>query len=134
MTQQPDPDPFTTIREANTDGANYDIDTDAIIERLTEWQKLCEFRVLSAGHDRIEIEFETLPKDIEAFTNDLYDFCPDLVDQGTGCIADMIEMGEELSPELQKLTEGVDFEDEDYGIEILKRELELKKRVTLWWD
>ena len=82
MPKAPNPDQFTTIREANTDGANYDIDTDAIIERLTAWQKLCSFRVLSAGHDRIEIEFDTLPKDMEAFTKDLYEFCPDLVDHG----------------------------------------------------
>jgi len=35
---------------------------------------------------------------------------------------------------MQKLVEGVDFEDENYGLEILKRELQQKPKITLWWD
>lgn len=134
MLEEPKSDSFTAIREANTEAPNYDLDTDTIIERLTGWQQLCSFRILSAGHDQIEIEFDTLPKDMEAFTQDLYEFCPDLVDQGTECIPDMIEMGEELPPEMLKLIEGVDFEDQKYGMEILQRQLQQAKSVTLWWD
>lgn len=65
----------------------------------------------------MEIEFETFSKDMDAFVRDLYNFCPDLVDQGTGCVHEMVEMmeetGQELAPKMQKLIEGVDFEDED---------------------
>ncbi len=43
-------------------------------------------------------------------------------------------MGGALPVEMQELIEGVDFEDENYGLEILKRELVRKRRVTLWWD
>lgn len=61
-----------------------------------------------------------------------------MVDQGTGCVHEMIEMmeatGEELAPEMKKLIEGVNFEDENYGLEILKRELHQKHGVQLWWD
>ena len=46
----------------------------------------------------------------------------------------MEESGEELTPEMKKLIKGVNFEDEDYGLEILKRELRQKKGVKLWWD
>jgi hypothetical protein len=131
-------DPYEPIRKANTDGANYGLDTEAIVARLRQWESLCEFRVSEAGHDTVNIEFETLPKDLDAFVRDLYDFCPDLVDQGTGCMQEMVEMieetGEGLEPEMKKLIEGVDFEDENYGLEILKRSLQQGKSVRLWWD
>jgi hypothetical protein len=129
---------FAVIREANTNGANYGLSTDDVIARLTKWQSLCSFTVTGAGHDKVEIEFETLPADMDAFARDLYDFCPDLVDQGTGCVHEMIEameeMGEELPPHMAELIEGVDLSDENYGIEILKREVVKGKSVNLWWD
>ncbi|EEF60831.1 DUF4253 domain-containing protein [Pedosphaera parvula] len=138
MAEARNQDPFALIREAQTNGANFDLDTDAIIARLTQWQSLCSFRVVRAEYDTVEIEFDTLPKDQDAFARELYEFCPDLVDQGTGCMAELLELAEEsgqpIAPETQKLIEGVDFEDENYGIEILKREVEQGKKVTLWWD
>jgi hypothetical protein len=138
MADDTENDPLAAVREAGTSAPNYDIDNAEIIDRLTEWQSLCSFVVGACDGDSIEIEFETLPSDMEAFSSDLYDFCPDLVDQGTGCVHEMVEameeMGEELTPDLQKLIEGVDFNDENYGLEILKRELEAKKSITLWWD
>ena len=131
-------DQYEPIRKANTDGANYDLDTDAIVARLKKWESLCKFRVTAAGHDTVDIEFETFPKDMDAFVRDLYEFCPDLVDQGTGCLHEMIEMMEESGKKpdkkMQKLIKGVNFEDEDYGLEILKRELLEGKSVKLWWD
>lgn len=131
-------DPFALVREAGTSAPNFDLDNKAIIEHLQQWQSICSFRVTSAEYDAIEIQFDTLPKDMDAFANDLYEFCPDLVDQGTGCMAEMLEMaeetGQEISPEIQKLIEGIDFSDENYGVEILKREVQLRKAVSLWWD
>jgi hypothetical protein len=132
--QDSNKDQFEIIRKAETGAPNFDMDTDAIIARLQQWQALCKFRVTGAGHDTIDIKFDTLPADMAAFAKDVYDFCPDLVDQGTGCVAEMIEEMDEVPPAMQKLIEGIDFEDEDYGIEILKREIEQKKDLKLWWD
>jgi hypothetical protein len=138
MTKRSTDDPFAAIRTAHTGGPNYGLDTDAIIERLTKWQSLSSFRVTDAKGDAVDIKFATLPKDMDAFVRDLYEFCPDLVDQGTGCLHEMIEAMEEteekLTPEMKKLTDGADFTDEDYGLQILKRELQQNKSVTLWWD
>lgn len=132
------PDPFALIRTAKTSAPNFDLDTDAIISHLTEWQKLCSFDITGAEGDTVEIKFNTLPADMDAFVEDLYEFCPDLVDQGTGCVQEIIEsmeeMGQEIPPATRKLVEGVDFDDDDYGLEILKREIQAKKSVTLWWD
>lgn len=132
--QESTKDQFDLIREAETDAANYDLDTDAIIARLQQWQKLCQFQVVSADYDTVEIKFDTLPADMDAFVKELYEFCPDLMDQGTGCVAEMIEEMDEVPPQLQKLIEGVDFEDENYGLEILKREIQQQMGVSLWWD
>ena len=131
-------DPFAAVRAAVTDAPNFSLDNADIINRLAQWQSLCSFVVKSAKKDQIEIEFTTLPKDMEAFARELYDFCPDLVDQGTGCVHEMLEsleeMGEELDPEMMKLIEDVDFNDENYGVEILKRQVEQNKAISLWWD
>lgn len=138
MTANATNDPFAAVRTAHTSAPNYETDNAAIIDRLTQWQSLCSFVVKAAEGDRIEIEFTTLPKDMDSFVRDLYEFCPDLVDQGTGCVAEMVEMademGEELDPEMMKLIDGIDFSDENYGLEILKREIEQRKEVVLWWD
>src|SRR5205823_1577417 len=100
LTTEPTDDPFALIRTAQTAAPNFDLDNQAIIEHLTKWRSLCSFRVVSAGGDRAEIEFQTLPKDMDAFVRDLYQFCPDLVDQGTGCVHEMLEMLEETGGEV----------------------------------
>jgi len=38
-------DSFAAVRAARTGAPNYDLDTDAIIARLAEWQSLCSFAV-----------------------------------------------------------------------------------------
>jgi hypothetical protein len=127
---------FAKIRKAGTAAPNFDLDTDDIIRRLTRWQSLCGFTVTGAKGDTVDIRFETLPADMDAFVRDLYDFCPDLVDQGTGCVHEFVDAAgeDELPPAMRELIEGIDFEDEDYGLEILKREVTRDRRVSLWWD
>lgn len=131
-------DPFDVLRKAGTNGANYDLDTEDIIARLIAWQSRCEFQVTGAEGDTLDLVFTSLPKDLDAFVAELYDFCPDLVDQGTGCVVEMIESMEEaeqeIPEELKKLIEGVDLEDPNYGIELLKRELVAKMQIQFWWD
>jgi uncharacterized protein DUF4253 len=138
MAKQDSSDAFAIIREEQTSAPNFDLDTEAILTELRRWKTLCAFRVVEAGGDRASIEFDTLPADMDAFVKDLYAFCPDLVDQGTGCVAEMIEMatetGEDIPANVQELIKGVDLDDENYGLEILKRELQRDKKVMLWWD
>ena len=137
-TQTATNDPLAAVRDADTCAPNFDLDTNAIVAELIKWQSLCDFKVTSAQGDRVDIEFVTLPQDMDAFVRDLYAFCPDLVDQGAGCVHEMVEameeVGEDLDPTMVKLIEGIDFSDENYGLEILKRELVQRKSVTLWWD
>jgi hypothetical protein len=127
-------DPFRAVRKAKTSAPNYDLDTDAIIAKLQAWSTLCQFRVTSAKDDALELEFDTLPTDLDAFIQDLYAFCPDIVDQGTACVPDMVESMDEIPDDLQEMIEGLDLEDENIGFTILKRELERNQAAALWWD
>ena len=138
MAKHDSSDEFAKIRERQTSAPNFDLDTEAILQELQKWKALCSFRVVDAEGDRASIEFDTLPKDMDGFVKNLYQFCPDLVDQGTGCVAELLEMasetGAEVPAKVQELIKGVNLDEEDYGLEILKRELVRDKKVTLWWD
>jgi hypothetical protein len=97
-------DQYEILRIMHTDGDEYDISNQDVIDRLKEWEINSPFDILGADSDWVEIEFKKLPKDLTAFAEEVYDFCPDAVDQGPGSIA-------ELAKEIQKT-----------------------KKLSLWWD
>jgi hypothetical protein len=134
MSETQSDDLFGPLREAGTSAGNHDLDTGDIIARLEQWQSICDFQVLRASRDRVEIEFQSLPADMDKFVRDLYDLCPDLVDQGTRDMLDMIGSIDDVPPHMQWLVEGLDLKDPGAPLEILKRQVQRKKKVTLWWD
>ena len=134
MANQTSRESLEVVRNAQTEAPNFNLDTEQIVARLKEWQAICTLRVVGADVDSVDIEFDTLPKDMDDFVEELCDFCPDVVDHGIASIRDMIEEMGEAPADIQQLIEGLDLEDEESGLEILKREIKLKKRVTLWWD
>ena len=69
--QEPSKDPFDVIRQAGTGAPNFDMDNHAIITRLQQWQEWCTLRVVGAGHDTVDIKFDTLPADLDAFVQPL---------------------------------------------------------------
>ncbi len=97
-------DQYQILRVMHTDGDQYDISNADVIERLKDWEKIASFDIIGADNDWVEIEFKTLPKDLKAFVEEVYDFCPDAVDQGPGTTAD------------------------------LAREIQQTKKLFLWWD
>jgi hypothetical protein len=78
-------DQYDILRVMHTDGDDYDISNSDVIERLKEWEKSSPFDIIGADNDWVEIEFKTLPKDLRAFAEEVYDFSPDAVDQGSVC-------------------------------------------------
>src|SRR5262245_12299411 len=121
------------IETAGTSAGNYGMDTGAICAKIQSWSGLCSLRILSADRASIKIAFDTLPEDMDAFASDVYEFCPDVVDQGTGCVREVIEdMG--VPPNLEGLVEDLDFSDDKYGLEILKRLVIRDQQLKLWWD
>ena len=131
-------DKFQSLREAGTNGANYEIDTDDVVKRLKQWDDKHGITLDDIKHDAVLVKFGTLPDDLGALAAEIYEFCPDTVEQHFGCFAEMLEMaeetGEEPPAEIMELVDGVDLEDDDYGVELLKRSLAKNKSVALWWD
>lgn len=97
-------DPYEILRIMQTSGDNYDISNEDVIDRLKEWETHFTFDIIGAENDWVEIEFGSLPKDLYDFADEVYDFCPDAVDQGPGSTF-------ELAKDMQKT-----------------------RKLFLWWD
>jgi hypothetical protein len=80
-------DQFEILRLMHTDGKAYNISHEDVIDRLREWKKKYPFDIIGAEKDWIEIEFKKLPDNLQSFAEEVYDFCPDAVDQGPGSTA-----------------------------------------------
>jgi hypothetical protein len=97
-------DQYEILRVMQTNGDDYDISNQDIIDRLKEWEKCCAFDIIGAENDWVELEFKTLPKDLDAFAEEVYEFSPDAVDQGWGSVDGLI------------------------------KEIKKTNRLFLWWD
>ena len=133
-------DKYAELRTQGTNGINCGLETEDVIAQLQAWDTQYGIEVDEIHHDRLRVCFETLPEDgnLDLLVEQIYEFCPDIVDQGFGCIAEALEQAEEMPPEtlasLQAQVEGIDLEDENYGLELLKRSLQREKELHLWWD
>jgi len=97
-------DQYEILRIMHTNGDDYDISNQDIIERLKEWEIYSPFDIIGADNDWVEIEFKSLPRDLKAFAEEVYDFCPDALEQGPGSTA------------------------------ALAKEIQKTKKLFLWWD
>ena len=97
-------DQFDILRIARSNAANYDMDTTDLIQRLEEYDRRYGIDIVRAATDLVAFRLIRMPDDISDFAVALYEFCPDIVDQGTGSVAALVE------------------------------ELGRDKTVYLWWD
>ncbi len=97
-------DPYDIMKLAETNGANYDIQATDIIEQYKKWDT--EFGILPFGIGFDFCECEIINKDIDykKLAAAIYQFCPDVVDQGTETL------------------------------EALEEELKRTGSIFLWWD
>ncbi len=127
-----------TLRSRQTNGMNYDVSTEDIISKLQTWDKAYGIQTEDISDSAVTVRFKTVPENTRALAEEIKQFCPDVVSQNFGCLEEMIsmaeEMGEAIDPSVLELCEGIDFDDEDYGVEILARSITRDKVVALWWD
>jgi hypothetical protein len=97
-------DPFNVMEFFQTNGANYDIDTKSIIEKHKKWHSEFGINIVGIGSDFCECEILNRNIDYKKLAKEIYEFCPDVVEQGTDTI-------EQLEIELAKTG-----------------------RIFLWWD
>lgn len=84
-------DKFDVLRYRRTDGINYGLETEDIINKVSEWDKKYVVNVVGCGRDWVWIELSKLPRDLDRFSKEVYEFCPDIVDQGVGDIKKLKE-------------------------------------------
>ncbi len=82
---------FDILRIAKSDAVNHGMQTEQLIARLQEWDKAFGIDVWHAETDTIEFELKGQPPDLEAFAEQIYAFCPDIVDQGEGSVDALAE-------------------------------------------
>jgi hypothetical protein len=97
-------DQYDILRIMHTNGNEYDISNQDVIDWLKEWEKRAPFDIVGADSDWVEIEFIALPADLKAFAQEVYDICPDAVDQGPGSVDGLV------------------------------KEIRKTKHLFLWWD
>jgi len=97
-------DPYDILQIMQTNGEEYDILTEDVVERLKDWEKQYPFEIIGAENDWVEIEFKVLPADLRAFAQEVADFCPDAVEQDAG------------------------------GIVGLSKDIKATRRLFLWWE
>lgn len=99
-------DIYDALRMQQTNAINYDMDTPELIDKLNEWKSQYSFTITQVDFDFLELYFHELPTGakFDEFVDDIYDFCPDIVEQGSGSI-------EELANEIRETN-----------------------KVLLWWD
>lgn len=74
-------DQFEILKIQQTNGDNYDIGNDDVIDKLKEWNGKYPFTIIGADYDWVEAHFKVIPNDIElkSFAQEIYEFCPDIV-------------------------------------------------------
>lgn len=80
-------DPFEAVRVMGTDGANYELSNAAVIQRLRLWDRQYGLVLIGIGSDWVQATFRRPPSDMAAFAKEVYEFCPDVVSQGTDTVA-----------------------------------------------
>jgi len=129
---------YAELYEKNTNGINCGLTTDDVVKKLEQWDARYTIEISEIDNDRLNVKFFELPDDLAALAREIYDFCPDVIEQGFGVMDEMVNMmeetGMELPREVAEIIEGIDFADDDFGLELLQRSLRATKDLGLWWD
>ncbi len=86
------------------DGINYDIDHEQVMSKYACWESEYSLGLVGAGNDWVEAAIGEPPKSWDSFAQEVFEFCPDVVEQGTG------------------------------SVEALSSEMRRESRLYLWWD
>lgn len=95
---------FDILRVAASDAINYGMETEDVIRELQSWDQEFGIDIYAAQTDVVQLRLKHMPKDLKQFARRVYDFCPDIVDQGTETLA------------------------------MLERAISETHEVFLWWD
>ncbi len=86
-------DEYEFLAIVRTSGVNHDLEHDDVIARYRKWDQRYNLSLTGAGQDWLEATFGVAPDDWLVFAQEVYEFCPDVVDQGAG---DLVSLSEEM--------------------------------------
>jgi hypothetical protein len=82
-------DQFDILKIQKTDGINYDIENEDVIKTLKGWDSTYGIEILGADYDWVDLIIKKPVDDYSQFAKEVYEFCPDAVDQGVGEIEEL---------------------------------------------
>ncbi|MDR6226819.1 DUF4253 domain-containing protein [Desmospora profundinema] len=85
----PGEDQWDILRTARTNATNYEMDTDDVIRELKAIDNAVGIDIFHAETDMVSFRLKSDPNNWDAFCEDLYRLCPDIVDQGVGSVDDL---------------------------------------------
>lgn len=71
-------DPFEVIRVADVDPANHGLAAEDVVAQLTRWHAQHGVEIVAADTETLVFRFLRLPDDLDALTQEIVEFCPDL--------------------------------------------------------
>jgi hypothetical protein len=77
---------FDIVRIAASDAVNAGKYTEDLIKQIQAWDTAYGVDIFQAAADTIELRLKKVPADLKQFAGEVYEFCPDIVDQGDDSI------------------------------------------------
>jgi len=100
----PTTDKYAVMVFTEVSGPNYEIDNTLVIKWMKRLERTHPYLLTGCGVDFLSGRFKSKVADPKALARSMYEFCPDIVDQGTG------------------------------SLEALAGELARNKELYFWWD
>jgi hypothetical protein len=72
-------DQYDCLRVFETNGINYNVETKDIIKFFKKWEAHSIFSIIDAYHDRVIIQFSDLNFDLDEFSKEALELCPDFL-------------------------------------------------------
>lgn len=97
-------DDLEYLKIVRTSAPNYDLVAEDVLKKYIQWDEQYQLSLIGAGPDWLVAEVQSDDVDWKVFSKEVFEFCPDVVWQGTNTL-------EELENEMRK-----------------------SKTLYLWWD
>lgn len=85
----PTTDKYDAIALHQTSGCNYNIGPGYVVQWLKDLEREQPFTLICIDHDTLAGNFLTPIENLEELAKRMYDFCPDIVDQGCGSVKNL---------------------------------------------
>lgn len=82
-------DKYQILKQIETNGINYNITTDSLISIIRDFDEKYSLELIGASGDWCEFIIHNKEVDWNQFAQDVYNICPDVVDQGVGTVEEL---------------------------------------------